>query len=126
MTRAAVVVVVLSSLGVAGSAGAATQDTAQAQRPSLAVTDMRPFEVRGVGFEPRERVQVLLAVNGGQRWQGTVATARGVFTVRFPVSIGSCSRFMIKALGSRGSSARIVPRGAQIDCVFPASGGSPT
>ena len=120
--KAALLVAGFCSLAVAGSAGAAAT---QAQRPSLAVTDMRPFEVRGVGFEPRERVQVVLAVNGSQRWQGTVATSRGVFTVRFPVSLGVCSRFVIKALGSKGSSARIVPRGAQIDCVSPASGGSP-
>ena len=119
-------VVILGFLGLASSASGATQERAQAQRPSLAVTDTRPFEVRGVGFQPRERVQVLLAVNGSQRWQGTVTTARGVFTVRFAVSLGACSRFTIKALGSEGSSARIVPRGAQIDCVSPASGGGPS
>jgi hypothetical protein len=119
-------VVALGFLGLASSAGGATQDRAQAQRPSLAVTDTRPFEVRGVGFEPRERVQVLLAANGSQRWQGAVATSRGVFIVTFAVSLGACSRYLIKAVGSKGSSARIVPRGAQIHCVSPAGGSSPT
>jgi hypothetical protein len=117
-------VVVLSSLALAGPAGGATQDGAQ--RPSLAVRDTRPFEVRGVGFEPRERVQVLLAVNGSQRWQSAVASSSGVFVVRFSVSVGACARFAIRALGSKGSSARIVPRRASIDCVSPAGGGSPT
>jgi hypothetical protein len=103
-------------LAVAGSAsGAVTQE----QRPSLAVTDTRPFEVRGVGFEPRERVQVLLAVNGGQRWRSTVASAQGVFTVEFRVSLGACSRFTMQAVGSKGSRARILPRRSQIDCVSP-------
>ena len=116
-------VIVLSSLGLAGSAGGATQDGAQ--RPSLAVTDTRPFEVRGVGFEPRERVQVLLAVNGGQRWKSTVASAAGVFSVEFRISLGACSRFTMQAIGSKGSRARILPRRSQPDCVSP-SGGSHT
>jgi hypothetical protein len=110
----------LLAMGSFVGAGSAATD----ERPVLAVTDTQPFEVRGVGFEPRERVQVLLAVNGGQRWQQTVASSGGVFTVRFRVSFGACSRFTIKALGSKGSSARIVPRGAHIDCVSPASGAS--
>ena len=119
--RTAALAVGLCFLTAAGSAaGAAMQE----QRPSLAVIDTRPFEVRGAGFEPGERVQVLLAVNGSQRFQRTVATSTGVFTVRFAVSFGACSRFTIMALGSKGSSARVVPRGAHIDCVSPASSGS--
>lgn len=111
-------------LALAGSAGAGS--AAMDQRPALAVTETRPFQVRGVGFEPRERVQVLLAVNGSQRWQRTIASSAGVFTVEFRVSIGACSRFTMKAYGSKGSSARIAPRRPQIDCVSPASGGSQT
>ena len=114
--KTAALVAGLCFLAAAGSAGGAG---AQAQRPSLAVTDTRPFEVRGAGFEPGERVQVLLAVNGGQRWQRAVATQRGLHR-EFPVSLGACSRFTIKAFGSKGSSARIVPRRAHIDCVSPA------
>ena len=109
-------------LAAAGSAGGALT---QAQRPLLAVTDTRPFEVRGVGFEPRERVQVLLAANGAQRWRTTVASAAGAFTVEFRVSLGACSRFTMQAFGSKGSRARILPRRAQIDCVSP-SGDSQT
>ena len=119
--KAAVLIAGVCLLTAAGSAGA--QGT-QTSRPQLAVTDTRPFEVRGAGFEPGERVQVLLAVNGSQRFQRTVASSSGVFTVRFSVSFGPCSRFMVKALGSKGSSARAVPRRAHIDCVSPASGGS--
>jgi len=104
-------------LAAAGSAGA--RET-QAQRPQLSITDTRPFEVRGVGFEPRERVQVLLAVNGGQRWQNTVASSAGVFTVEFRLSLGTCSRFTMQAFGSKGSRARILPRRLQPDCASPA------
>jgi hypothetical protein len=114
--KTAVLVAWFCFLAFAGSAGGAVT---QAQRPSLAVTDMRPFEVRGVGFEPRERVQVLLALNGSQRWRSTVASAAGVFTVEFRVSLGACSRFTMQALGSKGSRARILPRRAQPDCVSP-------
>ncbi|CAN5157639.1 hypothetical protein BH20ACT13_BH20ACT13_08340 [soil metagenome] len=104
-------------LVAAGSAGA--QGT-QAQRPQLSLTDTRPFEVRGAGFEPGERVQVLLAVNGVQRWQRAVASSAGVFTVQFRVRVGACSRFTVRALGSKGSSARIVPlRRHQLDCDTP-------
>ena len=110
------IAVVLGALAVVGSAGAVTQAD---QRPSLAVMDTRPLEVRGVGFEPRERVQVLLALNGSQRWQSTVASRAGAFTVEFRVSLGICSRFTMQALGSKGSRARVLPRGAQIDCVSP-------
>ena len=103
------------------AAGSAAGAGLQEQRPSLAVTDTRPFEIRGAGFEPGERVQVLLAVNGSQRFQRTVASSSGVFTVRFPVSFGACTRFTIKALGSKGSSARVVPlRRHQPDCASPA------
>jgi hypothetical protein len=121
MTRATLVIGLLA-LAIAG--WAAGQRT-PAQRPALAVTDTRPFEVRGVGFEPRERVQVLLAVNGSQRWRSTVASAAGIFTVEFRVSLGVCSRFTIQAVGSKGSRARVLPRRLQPDCVSP-SGGSHT
>ncbi len=111
------IVVVLGALAVAGSAGAVRQT--EVQRPVLAVTDTRPFEVRGAGFEPRERVQVLLALNGGQTWRNTVASPTGAFTVEFRVSLGACSRFTMQAFGSKGSRARILPRRSQIDCVSP-------
>ena len=118
------IAVVLGALAVVGSAGAVTQS--DAQRPALAVTDTRPFEVRGAGFEPRERVQVLLSANGAQRWQNTVATSAGTFTVEFRLSLGACSRFTMQAFGSKGSRARILTRRAQPDCVSPASAGSHT
>ncbi len=107
----------LCMLAAAGSAGA---EGTQTQRPQLTVTDTRPFEVRGAGFEPNERVQVLLALNGAQSWRSTVASRAGVFSVEFRgVSLGACSRFTMQALGSKGSRARVLPRRAHIDCVSP-------
>ena len=111
------IAVVLGTLAIVGSAEATT--TAGAQRPALAVTDTRPFEVRGAGFEPNERVQVLLAVNGGQRWRSTVASPAGVFTVEFRVSIGACSRFTMHAFGSKGSRARVLPLRKHPNCDSP-------
>ena len=108
------IAIVLGALAVVGSAGAVTQSVAQ--RPALIVTDTRPFEVRGTGFEPRERVQVLLSANGAQRWQNTVATSAGIFTVEFRLSLGTCSRFTMQAFGSKGSRVRVLPRRSQIDC----------
>jgi len=105
-------------LAITGSADAGSGTINQ--RPTLFVTDTRPFEVRGAGFEPRERVQVLLAVNGSQRWERTVTSPAGVFTVEFRVSLGACSRFTMQAFGSKGSRARVVPLRLQPDCVSPA------
>ncbi len=108
------IAVVLGALAVVGSAGAVTQS--DAQRPALTVMDTRPFEVRGSGFEPRERVQVLLSANGAQRGQNTLATSAGAFTVEFQLSLGACSRFTMQAFGSKGSRARVLPRRSQTDC----------
>ncbi len=113
MTRA-ILLVGVCALAVVG--GAAAERT-QAPRPVLTVLDTRPFEVRGAGFEPKERVQVLLAIDGAQRWRSTVASSAGAFNVEFRgASLGACTRYTLQALGSKGSRARILPRGSQIDC----------
>jgi hypothetical protein len=90
--------------------------------PSLAVKDSRPFEIRGVGFKPGERVQILLVVDANQQWRTRVADPSGAFTAEFPVSIGVCQRFTLQAFGSKGSRARVRPR-LRIDCVSPGAGG---
>jgi len=116
MMRIAITTVV-GALAVVGSAGATIE--AGGQRPALAVTDTRPFEVRGSGFEPNERVQVLLTLNGDQRWRSTVATSAGVFRVEFRVSMGACSRFTMQAIGSKGSRARVLALRKHLDCDSP-------
>ena len=110
-----------ASVCMLAAAGSADAGGTQAPNPQLTVTDSRTFEVRGTGFEPRERVQVLLSSNGAQRWRSATASANGVFTVEFRgVSRAGCSRFTMRAFGSKGSRARIQPRGKQLDCVSPA------
>jgi hypothetical protein len=120
MTRITLVVG-LCVLAVAGS-GAAAAGAAGTARPLLGVTDTSPFAVRGAGFEPGERVQVLLALNGRQHWQAAVASSAGVFRVSFRASLGPCGRYTLRAFGSKGSSARTVPRRLQPDCVSPSTG----
>jgi hypothetical protein len=112
-------------LGAVAGASAMSESPAP-QRPVLGVTDTRPLTVRGAGFEPNERVQVLLAVNGAQRWRTTVASSSGVFTVEFQVSVGACGRFTLQAVGSKGSRARVQPRRFRPDCISPGSSGSRT
>jgi hypothetical protein len=95
-------------------------------RPLLGVADTSPFELRGSGFEPGERVQILLALNGRQHARSTVANQAGVFRVSFPVSAGACGRFTVFAHGSRGSRARVLPRRVLPDCVSPSARGGHT
>jgi hypothetical protein len=125
MTRVLLAAAVLCAVAAACSSGAASQTPTQ-PRPQLGITGQRPIEVRGVGFEPSERVQVLLVTAGQQRWEQAVASSAGVFTVSFEVSLGSCARFTLRAFGSLGSSARFLPRRTGIACVTPDGGGSRT
>ena len=95
-------------------------------RPLLGVAGTSPFEIRGSGFEPGERVQILLALNGRQHSRSTVATRAGVFQVTFGVSAGACGRFTVFAHGSKGSRARVLHRRALPDCVSPSMRGGHT
>jgi hypothetical protein len=123
MTRLALVAGVCS-LTVAASVGAASgSDTGRLA--SLHALDMQPLVVRGSGFEPSERVRLMLSSGAGQRWRTTEAGSAGRFTMGFDISVGACGRFMVQAFGSRGSRARLMPRRAQIDCVSP-DRGTPT
>jgi hypothetical protein len=72
--------------------------------PALRVPDTTPFVVRGNRFKSREQVRVVANVQG--RHVKTVrATATGVFTVRFPVSVEVCTGYIVRATGSKGSHA---------------------
>jgi hypothetical protein len=60
--------------------------------------------VRGNSFKSREKVRVVAQVQG--RHVKTVrATAIGVFTVSFPVSVQACTGYIVRAAGSKGSHA---------------------
>jgi hypothetical protein len=120
MTRVTLVVG-LCVLAVTWSAVGALGASSQA-RPALGVVGTRPFDVRGYGFQPGERVQVLLAVGGRQYWRSTVAAGNGTFRASFGVSLGSCGRFTLRALGSKGSRALVLQRRLLPACVSPSGG----
>jgi hypothetical protein len=82
-------------------AASGTRPTAS---PALRVPDTTPFVVRGNSFKSREKVRVVAQVQG--RHVKTVrASSIGVFTVRFSVSVQACTRYIVRATGSKGSYA---------------------
>jgi hypothetical protein len=72
--------------------------------PVLRVPDTTPFAVRGNRFKSSEQVRVVAQVQG-RRVKTVRASAIGVFTVRFPVSIQPCTGYIVRATGSKGSHA---------------------
>jgi hypothetical protein len=74
-------------------------------RAHLRVVDTAPFTVRGSGFQPAERVALLVTVKS--RWQRTVVvSSTGSFVARFTgPTIRSCSAYFVRARGNRGSLA---------------------
>ena len=67
--------------------------------------DTTPFTVRGTGFQPAERVALLVAVKS--RWERTVvASSTGSFVARFTgPTVKSCTAYFVRARGNRGSVA---------------------
>jgi hypothetical protein len=111
MRQVGVTLVLFAGLALAS----ASVSGAAATRPTLRVVDRTPVVIRGAGFEPGERVTVVLAAQS--RWSKRVtATSSGTFVVRFKVVLGRCSRYSIQAFGSTGSRARLAPTGVTIDC----------
>ena len=78
-------------------------------RPTAAATvrvpHTTPFVVRGTGFKAREKVKVVAQAEG-RRVKTVVASANGVFTVRFSgISVQRCAGYIVRATGSKGSYA---------------------
>jgi hypothetical protein len=78
--------------------------------PSVRVTHTDPVVVRGVSFQPGERVTVQFVIRGGERATRLVrAGVRGGFAATFAsLSVTECDRFNVRALGWRGSRASYV------------------
>lgn len=115
-------VVGLCVLGIVGVASAAPSEFA-GKRAQLHVVSMQPLTVRGAGFVPGERVNVLVAAGGEYEAKTKVATDAGVFKVKFQASLGTCrGYYMVRAYGSRGSRAHALTRLPQLDCVGPDRG----
>ena len=76
--------------------------------PVVRVAADDPLAIRGLRFHARERVKVSAVVFGRGRAVRTVtATTTGTFLVEFErLEVGECDAYVIRAVGSRGSSAR--------------------
>jgi hypothetical protein len=95
---------VVLSLAVFAFLPAASGTARPTASPALRVPDTTPFVARGDSFKSREKVRVVAQVEG--RHVKTVrATAIGVFTVRFAVSLQGCPGYIVRATGSKGSYA---------------------
>ena len=76
--------------------------------PALRAVAMQPLSVQGVRFKPSERVTVRVVVGATTRVHVVTASAGGTFRTTFTaVSLPRCSRYVITAHGSRGSSATL-------------------
>jgi hypothetical protein len=95
---------VVLSLAVFALLSAASGTARPTGSAALRVPDTTPFLVRGTSFKSREKVRVVAQVQG--RHVKTVrASSIGVFTVRFSVSVQACTRYIVRATGSKGSYA---------------------
>jgi hypothetical protein len=95
---------VVLSLGVFALLPAASGTARPTASPALRVPDTTPFVVRGKSFKSREQVRVVAQVLG-RRVKTVRATATGVFTVRFSVSVEACTGYIVRATGGKGSHA---------------------
>jgi hypothetical protein len=88
---------------------AAPAGSAVATKASLRVVDLTPVTVRGVQFQPGERVVVTVS-SRRSRSATVIAGARGSFTARFAgFSLRECDMYRVRAVGSRGSRASLTP-----------------
>ena len=79
---------------------------AAARAPRLAVANSSPLTIKGVGFAAGERVRVVVTHNGETtRWAAT--SWLGSFTVRLPLTVDSCTAFVVRAFGARGDAGTL-------------------
>ena len=110
---AAAVVLVATACGHTAASHEAAAKQTVAGRPQLAPTGQKPFQVKGTGFQPDEKVQV---TTKGVAGKTTVADPAGAFVVSFP-GVSSCDSVTVVANGSRGSHAEF--NLSQIACIDP-------
>lgn len=84
----------------------AAAPVASAARPTLRVVDRSPLTVKGERFHSRENVLLTLTAGRTRIARHARATPAGSFVVSFgKVSIDVCAGYVVRAVGSRGSSA---------------------
>jgi hypothetical protein len=78
--------------------------------PTLRAVTMQPLAVHGARFRPSEQVTIRALVAGVTRVHVVRASATGTFTTTFTaVTLERCTRYVVIARGSRGSSAMLRP-----------------
>ena len=93
---------------VSAAAVVAPAATAATPRPSLRIVDdTPPATLRGVGFQPGERVRVVIVAGTARSVKKAVATALGRFTVRVRADVNDCTGFSATAIGSKGTRASL-------------------
>ena len=72
--------------------------------PSLRIVRLQPFEVRGLGFRPGDRVKVSLSAPSGGLVRFSTATRSGGFTTSFDtVTLSRCDAYAVTALDRSGT-----------------------
>ena len=84
------------------------------------VDDTSPATLRGLGFQPREHVRVVILVGPTRSVTKVVATALGRFTVRVPGDANDCVGFSATAMGSKGTRASLKRAPGQCPALQPA------
>ena len=93
----------LFTTGVFGQAFAATP-----KATLRLVDDTTPVTLHGTGFQPRERVRIVIVAGSAQSVRRTVATRVGRFVVKLEsVDVNACTALSIRALGSDGTKATL-------------------
>jgi hypothetical protein len=78
----------------------------QPRRPALKLDALAPLRVAGRDFAPREAVLLrYVAAGGTSRVTASRATPQGLFRAVFPVRLGRCDSFTVRATGTAGSRA---------------------
>jgi hypothetical protein len=103
-TRTVVAASLLALMSGALTESAFTAAT-ETRKATLKVVKLKPFTIRGTGFESREKVTVTL--KAGPRWTArATATTRGTVGVSFPkVNVTACTPFTLRAVGEAGTRA---------------------
>jgi hypothetical protein len=84
---------------------------AAAAKPTLQATSIAPLTIRGTGFKAGETVRAILTRNRARFVHVVHAGSGGSFTARFPlVAVEPCRTLTVRAVGSKGSTARYAYR----------------
>lgn len=98
--------VVALSLAALAAGAASASPVSMTARPSVRVTQLKPFTVRGTSFKAGERVRVV--VSGKRHATRTVvATGKGVFRTAFQFKLRGCDGYSVRATGGEGSRATV-------------------